>query len=106
MSPAIHITALNVRYRDFRYIIPFLLQFGLYVSPVGFTSAVLPEKWRFWYNLNPLVGVIDGFRWCLLSGQSPLYLPGLAASIAVTAVFFCIGLRQFRSMESRFADII
>ena len=75
-GPALLITALNVKYRDFRYIIPFIVQFGLYVSPVGFSSAVVPEEWRFWYSLNPVVGVIDGFRWCLLGGESQLYLPG------------------------------
>jgi len=73
LGPALWITALNVKYRDFRYIIPFIVQFGLYVSPVGFSSAVVPDKWRFWYSLNPVVGVIDGFRWCLLGGQSPFY---------------------------------
>ena len=78
LGPALWITALNVKYRDFRYIIPFLVQFGLYVSPVGFSSAVIPEEWRLLYSLNPMVGVIDGFRWCLLGGESQLYLPGLS----------------------------
>ena len=75
LGPGLLITALNVKYRDFRYIIPFIVQFGLYVSPVGFSSAVVPEAWRFWYSFNPVVGVIDGFRWCLLGGESQLYLP-------------------------------
>ena len=74
-------TALNVKYRDFRYIIPFIVQFGLYVSPVGFSSSVVPTKWRFWYSLNPVVGVIDGFRWCVLGGESPLYMPGFLLSL-------------------------
>ena len=78
LGPSFLITALNVKYRDFRYIIPFIVQFGLYVSPVGFSSAAVPDKWRFWYSLNPLVGVIDGFRWCVL-GDTRLYLPGLPA---------------------------
>ena len=73
MGPGLWITSLNVKYRDFRYIIPFLVQFGLYVSPVGFSSQVIPEKWRLLYSINPMVGVIDGFRWCILGGQSPLY---------------------------------
>lgn len=81
MGPALWITALNVKYRDFRYVIPFIVQFGLYVSPVGFSSSVIPEEWRVLYSLNPMVGVIDGFRWCILSGQSPVYLPGLVASV-------------------------
>ena len=86
LGPALWITALNVKYRDFRYIIPFIVQFGLYVSPVGFSSAVIPEEWRLLYSLNPMVGVIDGFRWCLLGGESQLYVPGFLGSLAVVAV--------------------
>ena len=66
VGPALWITSLNVKYRDFRYVIPFIVQFGLYVSPVGFSSSVVPEQWRWLYSLNPIVGVIDGFRWCIL----------------------------------------
>jgi homopolymeric O-antigen transport system permease protein len=106
MGPALWITALNVRYRDFRYIIPFIVQFGLYVSPVGFSSSLVPEQWRLLYSLNPMVGVIDGFRWCILGGQSRLYLPGLAMSLAVTVCFLWLGIRQFRKMERSFADLI
>jgi len=106
MGPALWITALNVRYRDFRYVIPFIVQFGLYVSPVGFSSSVIPEKWRLLYSINPMVGVIDGFRWCILGGQSPLYLPGLALSVVVTIFFLWFGVRRFRMMERSFADII
>jgi lipopolysaccharide transport system permease protein len=106
MGPALWITALNVKYRDFRYVIPFIVQFGLYVSPVGFSSSVVPEQWRLLYSLNPMVGVIDGFRWCILSGQSPLYLPGLAASVCVTVFFLWLGIHRFRSMEKSFADLI
>ena len=73
------ITALNVKYRDFRYVIPFIVQLGLYVSPVGFSSSIIPDQWRLAYSLNPMVGVIDGFRWCLLGGESQLYLPGFVA---------------------------
>jgi lipopolysaccharide transport system permease protein len=100
------ITALNVKYRDFRYIIPFLLQMGLYVSPVGFSSSIVPDQWRLLYSINPLVGVIDGFRWCLFGGQSPLYLPGIAMSVAVSMVFVWIGVHTFRKMERSFADLI
>ena len=100
------ITALNVKYRDFRYVIPFIMQLGLYVSPVGFSSSIIPDKWRLAYSLNPLVGVIDGFRWCLLGGESQLYLPGLGVSLAVTAFFLWLGIRQFRKMEKSFADLI
>jgi lipopolysaccharide transport system permease protein len=106
LGPALWITALNVKYRDFRYIIPFIVQFGLYLSPVGFSSSVIPEKWRFWYSLNPVVGVIDGFRWCLLGGQSPLYLPGFLMSLLVVAFFLWFGVRYFRATERTFADMV
>ena len=100
------ITALNVKYRDFRYVVPFIVQLGLYVSPVGFSSSIIPEGWRLLYSLNPLVGVIDGFRWCLLGGESQLYLPGLGLSFCVTAFFLWLGIRQFRKLEKSFADLI
>jgi len=106
VGPALWITALNVKYRDFRYVIPFIVQFGLYVSPVGFSSSVVPEQWRLLYSLNPMAGVIDGFRWCILGGQSKLYLPGLAMSIGVTAFFVWFGIQRFRKMENSFADLI
>jgi lipopolysaccharide transport system permease protein len=106
MGPALWISALNVRYRDFRYIIPFIVQFGLYLSPVGFSSSVIPERWRLLYSLNPMVGVIDGFRWCILGGQSRLYLPGQAVGVGVTVFFLWFGIRQFRKMEKSFADLI
>ena len=105
-GPALWIASLNVKYRDFRYVIPFIVQFGLYVSPVGFSSNVVPERWRLLYSLNPMVGVIDGFRWCILRGQSELYLPGLLATVAVTAFFLWLGVRQFRKTEKSFADLI
>jgi lipopolysaccharide transport system permease protein len=106
LGPALLITALNVKYRDFRYIIPFIVQFGLYVSPVGFSSSVVPERWRFWYSLNPIVGVIDGFRWCLLGGESQLYLPGFIISLAIVVIFLWIGIAYFRRTERTFADLI
>ncbi len=106
VGPALWIAALNVKYRDFRYVIPFIVQFGLYVSPVGFSSNVVPEQWRLLYSLNPMVGVIDGFRWCILRGQNELHLPGLLASVAVTVFFLWFGVRQFRKTEKGFADLI
>lgn len=106
LGPGLWVTALNVKYRDFRYVIPFIVQFGLYVSPVGFSSNVVPEQWRLLYSLNPIVGVIDGFRWCILGGQSRLYLPGFFLSIGVAAFFLWLGIRQFRKMEKSFADLI
>jgi lipopolysaccharide transport system permease protein len=99
------LSALNVKYRDFRYIVPFLVQFGLYVSPVGFSSSVVPERWRAVYSLNPMVGVIDGFRWCV-QGTGSLYLPGFAVSVAVSAVLFWSGVKFFRRTERFFADFI
>ncbi len=102
---SLYITALNVKFRDFRYIIPFIVQFGLYVSPVGFSSTVIPEKWRLLYSLNPMVGVIDGFRWCLL-GEQKIYWPGFLVSCGVIVLFCYIGIRYFRKTEKTFADNI
>jgi len=106
LGPSLWLTAFNVKYRDFRYVIPFIVQFGLYISPVGFTSAIIPDNWRLLYSLNPMVGVIDGFRWCLLGGQSQLYFPGLLISLAVTTILLWLGIRQFRRTENSFADLI
>jgi lipopolysaccharide transport system permease protein len=106
LGPGLYITALNVKYRDFRYIIPFLVQFGLYVSPVGFSSEVIPEKWRLLYAINPIVGVIDGFRWCLLGNECTFHFGSFCVSVFVTLLMLYIGIRKFRSMENTFADII
>jgi lipopolysaccharide transport system permease protein len=100
------IAALNVKYRDFRYIIPFVVQFGLYVSPVGFSSSIVPESWRFVFSLNPMVGVIDGFRWAILGGESQLYLPGFLISIVAVIIVLITGYRYFRKTEKIFADVI
>ena len=106
LGPSLWITALNVKYRDFRYVIPFILQLGIYVSPVGFSSRVVPAKWKLLYSLNPMVGVIDGFRWCILGSDSPLYVPGFLLSVLVIALFVWIGIVYFRRTERSFADII
>ena len=106
LGPALLLTALNVKYRDFRFLIPFVVQFGLYVSPVGFSSAVVPDAWRFLYSLNPVVGVIDGFRWCLLGGESQLFVPGFLCSLVVVVIVLAIGIRHFRTTEKTFADLI
>jgi lipopolysaccharide transport system permease protein len=106
LGPGLWFTALNVKYRDIRYIIPFLVQFGLYVSPVGYSSSIVPEQWRLLYSLNPVVGVIDGFRWCVLGGQSQIYLPGFLLSICLALFLLWWGLRQFRKTEKSFADLI
>jgi lipopolysaccharide transport system permease protein len=99
-------TALNVKYRDFKYIIPFVVQLGLYISPVGFSSTIVPPQWRLLYSLNPMVGVIDGFRWAIIGGDSQLYWPGLILSLASNIVFMWLGLLFFRKMEKSFADVI
>lgn len=106
LGPALLLTALNVKYRDFRFIIPFVVQFGLYVSPVGFSSTAVPEQWRLLYNMNPVVGVIDGFRWCLLRGESQLYLPGFVMSVLVIGAMLGLGIWYFRRTEKTFADLI
>ena len=106
LGPGLWITALNVKYRDFRYVIPFVVQIGLYVSPVGFSSNMIPGQWRLLYSLNPMVGVIDGFRWCILGGNSLIYWPGFIISIIIVFFFFWLGVSSFRKMEKFFADYI
>lgn len=106
LGPGLWLAALNVKYRDIQYIIPFMVQFGLYASPVGFSSSVVPEQWRMLYSLNPVVGVIDGFRWCILGGQSNFYLPSFVLSIGITVFFLWLGIRQFRKAENTFADLV
>jgi len=98
--------SVNVRYRDFKYVVPFVVQLGLYVSPVGFSSAVVPEQWRLLYSLNPMVGVIDGFRWAILGGESTLYWPGFLLSLAGVCLLLLSGIRYFRKVERTFADVI
>ncbi len=100
------ISALNVKYRDFRYIVPLMVQFGLYISPVGFSSDVVPESWRLLYSLNPMVGVIDGFRWAILGGPSELYVSGLVCSVLLAVALFASGLVFFLKAERKFADVI
>jgi lipopolysaccharide transport system permease protein len=106
MSAGIWISALNVHYRDFRHLIPFIVQFGLLASPVGFSSSVVPDKWRLIYSLNPMVGVIDGFRWALLGKATHLYVPGLALSVVLVIAVFLSGTYYFRKTERSFADVI
>src|SRR5262249_41371469 len=92
LGPALILAALNVRYRDFRFIVPFVVQFGMYVSPVGFSSSVVPDQWRLIYSSNPIVGVIDGFRWCLLGGQAQIYWPGFMISMVVVTMLLWLGI--------------
>jgi lipopolysaccharide transport system permease protein len=106
IGPGLWIAALNVKYRDFRYVIPFIVQIGLYISPVGFSSAVVPEQWRLLYSLNPMVGVIDGFRWAILGGGFQFYWPGFLLSMMVLSLLFVTGFAYFRTTEKSFADVI
>ena len=106
LAAGIWIAALNVRYRDFRYIIPFIVQFGLYVSPVGFNSSIVPDKWLLLYSLNPMVGVIDGFRWAILGDKYQLYLPGFLLSLSLITIILTTGIIYFRKTEKTFADVI
>lgn len=100
------LTTLNLKYRDFRFIVPFIVQIGFYVSPVGYSSSIIPEKYRLLYSLNPMVGVIDGFRWSIIGEQSQLYLPGLGVSMAVMLFFAWFAIRYFRRTEKKFADYL
>ena len=106
IGPGLWIASLNVRYRDFRQVLPFIIQFGMYLSPVAYASAVVPEQWKLLYHLNPAVAVIDGFRWSLLQGAVPIYWPGFLLSWAVIGVMLFIGVRQFRKTERTFADMV
>jgi lipopolysaccharide transport system permease protein len=106
MGIGLWLTALNVKYRDFRYIVPFIVQFGLYISPVGFSSSIVPEKWRLLYSLNPMVGVIDGFRWAILGKESYIYIPGFIISMLIVVILLATGILYFRKTEKTFADVI
>jgi len=106
LGAGLWVAALNVKYRDFRFVIPFIVQIGLFVSPVGFSSNVIPEKWRFLYAVNPMVGVIDGFRWSLLSAPIHLYWPGFLLSLVLIAILLVGGVAFFRRTERTFADVI
>jgi lipopolysaccharide transport system permease protein len=110
IGPGLWITAMNVKYRDFKYVVPFLVQFGLYVSPVGYSSTVIRQRFGdaafTVYSLNPMVGVIDGFRWAILRGEATIYWPGFALSLLIVAAFLLLGIRHFRATEKTFADVI
>jgi lipopolysaccharide transport system permease protein len=106
MGAGLWLCSLNVKYRDFRYIVPFIAQFGLYISPVGFSSSIVPEKWRLLYSINPMVGVIDGFRWAILGGEAAIYWPGFLLSLGLVLVILLTGIQYFRKTERTFADVI
>ncbi|NER51529.1 MAG: ABC transporter permease [Symploca sp. SIO1A3] len=106
MGVGLWLCSLNVKFRDFRHIVPFIVQFGLYISPVGFSSSVVPEQWRLLYSLNPMVGVIDGFRWAIIGGESNIYWPGFVLSLTLVSLLLLTEIRYFRNMERTFADVI
>ena len=106
LGAGLWLAALNVKYRDFRYIVPFLVQFGLFVSPVGFSSNVIANEWRWLYSLNPMVGVIDGFRWAILGGEASVYVVGIFISMNVVLLLLVVGIWYFRGVERTFADVI
>jgi lipopolysaccharide transport system permease protein len=106
LGAGIWTAALTVRYRDFRFIVPFAVQLGLYISPVGFSSAVIPQEWRLLYSLNPMVGIVDGFRWAVLGGGADFYWPSIGLSLLFIAIFLVLGIVYFRRTEKTFADVI
>jgi lipopolysaccharide transport system permease protein len=106
IGPALWASALVVKYRDFRFVIPFVVQIGLYASPVGFSSTIVPEQWRLLYSLNPMVGIIDGFRWSIVGGASPIYWPGFLISLGAIVAVLWIGISGFRRIERDFADLV
>jgi lipopolysaccharide transport system permease protein len=106
MGAGLWLASLNLQYRDFRYVVPFLVQFGLYVSPVGFSSAIVPEQWQLLFAINPLVGVIEGFRWAIIGRGASINPLGFGLSMAIVALLLITGIRQFRRMEKRLADVI
>jgi len=106
MGGGLWLAALNLEYRDFRIIVPFIVQFGLYISPVGFCSDIVPQRWRLLYSINPMVGVIDGFRWAILGGNYQIYWPGFTLSMILVALLLASGIWYFRKMERTFADVI
>jgi lipopolysaccharide transport system permease protein len=106
-SFGVFISTLNVKYRDFRYVVPFVIQIGLYISPVGFSSSVVPEKWRYIYYLNPIAGIIDSFRWSIIKDSGiNIFSPYIFISFSISILFFIIGVKKFRKMEKNLADII
>jgi lipopolysaccharide transport system permease protein len=99
-------SALFIRFRDLRHLVPFLLQAGLYITPVAYNSNIVPEQWRWLYILNPMTGIVEGFRWCLLAGQQPLHADSILASTLITILLLLLGINRFRANEKSFADII
>ncbi len=106
LGAGLFVASLNVKYRDFRFIIPFIVQLGLYISPVGFSSTIVPEQYQLFYYLNPMVAVIDGFRWAISGGNTAFNTTELSLSISVITLFFLVGVIYFRKIEKTFVDVI
>ncbi len=106
LGAGLYVAALNVKYRDFRFVVPFIVQLGLYISPVGFSTTIVPEKFRLLYYINPMVGIIDGFRWAISGGKTELNMTELAVSIVMVVIIFVVGVYYFRKTEKTFADVI
>jgi lipopolysaccharide transport system permease protein len=106
LGPGLYFAAMTVKYRDFRILVPFALQFGLYISPVGFSSALIPETWRLLYSLNPMVGIVDGFRWSILGDASAFGWQSSLISVVVISLMLVLGIGQFRKLEAGFVDAI
>ena len=105
LGSSLWISALNVKYRDFRYLVPFVIQLGTFISPVGFSSEIIPDDWRLLYSINPMVGIIDGFRWALIP-NAEFYWPGFIIAIVFSLFIFLSGVTYFRKVEKNFADIV
>jgi len=106
LGGGLYVAALNVKYRDFRFVIPFIVQLGLYISPVGFSTTIVPEKFQLLYYLNPMVGVIDGFRWAISGGKTAFNMTELSISIVMVILLCIVGIYHFRKTEKTFADVI
>lgn len=106
LGAGLFVSSLNVKYRDFRFVVPFIVQLGLYISPVGFSTTIVPEQYRLFYYLNPMVAVIDGFRWAISGGKTTLNTTELAISLTVVTILCIVGIVFFRKTEKTFADVI
>ena len=106
LGAGLYVAALNVKYRDFKFIVPFVVQMGLYISPVGYSSTIIPDQYKLLYYMNPMVAVLDGFRWCVSGGRTAFNLTELTVSICVTLILMFVGIYLFRKSEKTFADVI
>jgi lipopolysaccharide transport system permease protein len=106
LGAGLWLSAVTVRYRDFRFVVPFLVQFGFFLTPVAYNSSAVPLDWRLWHAANPLVGIVDGFRWALLGGAQSLYFPSQVSAVVGVAAMLLSGILYFRRTERSFADVI